>query len=679
MRKRSAEVLERVLANRSPLSIQELADEYGTSEKTLRNDVKEINQFLEEISLPELIITKEGTLIKAKNFNNREAETRLYELDAYSYKLSGTERQNYIAMVLLESGRYMTMQSFADELHVSRITIVNDMDPVKDKLAQFGVDLMLDPGKGMVIHAEEDVRLRIMAEIGFEIRDERFFQSFLYRRLEVYYTLDSILTAAQDYMKENRLLFVGDMFYKIAIYVFILFNFASTRGRRMDGSTALSDMDSMMLAVAQELQAVVTQQMLEMYRSYIRANEEDVYLKSVDDIVLYKVIIAFLGEIDKTLNLGLANDTMLLDALLMHIRNMQNWEGFDVEFPEEEASSINYDLLMELVEQHADVLESYLIHPLSDSIKKSIVIHICVAIIRNQHHILPISVLLVCPGGRAGGKYLEAQIRHYFDFRIMGVLTTEKEIRRIEERTENVDFVLSTIPLKTEKYIVYQIHSHIRLEDLNLLQRAVFRRQHFQPDAKSSKEAVLRKYIYQLFEDQELARRLAEGMEAIYTDYMQELAKKKGSVLSGRLPGEHVHLTDREASPAWEDAIRLSAAPLLEAGFIEQGYVDKAIQVVKEYGDYIVVSEGVALAHANHNAGGVHADCLSLLACPKGIHFTESDQMVYLLFCFASTGQQDDLEMLKAIIRIGQTPGEARRIAALPNAESVRAAVLAAT
>ncbi len=673
MRKRSAEVLERVLANRSPLSIQELADEYGTSEKTLRNDVKEINQFLEEASLPELIITKEGSLIKAKNFNSKEAERRLYELDAYSYKLSGTERQNYISMVLLETGQYMTMQSFAEELHVSRITIVNDMEPVKEKMALHNVDLIMDPGKGMVVHCGEAERLRLMADIGYEIRDERFFQNFLYRRLDVQYPLDSILSAAQDYMKENKLLFVGDMYYRIAVYAFVLFNFASKRGTRMDGSSALSDMDTLMLAAAQNLRVIVTQQMLEAFRAYLQTNEENIYLKSVDDIVLYKVIIQFLGEIDKTLNMGLANDTMLLDALLLHIRNMQNWEKFDVDLPTDEDSSINYDLLVKLVEENAYILENYLIHTLSESIKKSIVIHLCVAIIRGQHYMLPVSLLLVCPGSRASGKYLEAQIQNYFDFQIKAVLTEEKEIRRIEERTESVDFVLSTIPLKTEKYTVYQIHPHLGLDDLNLLQRAIFHRQHFQPDTKTKKEAALRKFIYQIFDDKELARRLAEGTEAIIGNYELEQAQKNLAPLSGRLLREYVRLL--EGTLSWRDAIRVSAAPLLEAGFIENQYVDRAIQVVEEYGDYIVVSEGVALAHANQNTGGVHRDCLSLLVCPEGIHFTESDQMVYLLFCFASTGEQDDLEMLKAIIRLGQQPGDARRIAALRDIDAVYAAI----
>lgn len=677
MRKRSVEVLERVLANRSALSIQELAEEYGTSEKTLRNDVKEINQFLEETGLPDLIITKEGSLIKARNFNSREAEKRLYELDAYSYKLSGAERQNYISMVLLESGRYMTMQGFADELHVSRITIVNDMEPVKEKMTRFGVDLVLDPGKGMVVQCQEPDCLRMMADIGYEIRDERFFQSFLYRRLEVRYPLESVLSSAQAYMRENKLLFVGDMYYRIAVYIFILFNFSSKRGSLMDGSSALSDMDTMMLAAARDLQVIVTQQMLDAYRAYIRANEENVYLKSVDDIVLYKVIIEFLSEIDKTLNMGLANDTMLLDALLMHIRNMQNWEEFDVELPVEEASSIKYNLLLKLVDENAGILENYLVHTLSESLKKSIVIHLCVAIIRGQHYMVPVSILLVCPGSRASGKYLEAQIQNYFDFQIRAVLTEEKEIRRIEEREESVDFVLSTIPLKTEKYTVYQIHPHLGIEDLNLLQRVIFQRQHFQPDTKNKKEAALRKFIYQIFDDKELARRLAEGTEAIIGDYEEELAKKNRTPLSARLSREYIRLLEKSLD--WRSAIRTSAAPLLEGGFIEPDYVDRAIQVVEEYGDYIVVSEGVALAHANQSEGGVHRDGLSLLICPEGIHFTESDQMVYLLFCFASTGEQDDLEMLKAIIRLGQTPGEARRIAALRDPDTVYTSILTAT
>lgn len=674
MRKRSAEVLERVLANRIPLSVQELAEEYGTSEKTLRNDVKEINQFLNDVSLPELIISKEGRLIKAKSFDNREAEKQLYALDTYNYKLSGPERQSYIAMVLLESGHYLTMQNFADELHVSRVTIMHDMDQVKEMLEAGGVDLILDPGKGMVINCDDRRRFAMMASIGFDIREERFLKKFLNERLDVRYTLDDILSASQHYMRDNKLLFVGDTYYKIALYMFVLFNFASQKGRRPDTGTELEEMDELMLTAAESLDAMVTRETLELFHNFVSEGNDTVYLKSVNDLILYNAIIQFLGKIDETLKLGIAEDTLLTDALLLHIRSMQNWEKYEVDLTVDDNESINYPLLWELTEKNAEILERYLGYQLSDSARKSIVIHICVAIIRSQKYMTPASVVLVCPGSKAEGKYMEAQLQSYFNFRILSVLTDERDILLIDEKTEDADFVLSTIPLKTEKYTVYQIHQHLTIEDLNLLQRVIFRWQHAMPSENEKKEAALQRFILRTFEDKDLAERLVNNASKTISEYIAEQTRKKRSILSDRLKKEDVVIV--HGSPEWRAAIRLSAEPLLREGSIDASYIENSIQVVEEYGDYIVVSEGVAMPHANHDLGGVHRDSLSLLVCPEGVHFTESDSMVYLIFFFASTGKNDDLEVLKTIIRVGQMPGEAKHIASLEDAETIYETIL---
>ena len=65
--------------------------------------------------------------------------------------------------------------------------------------------------------------------------------------------------------------------------------------------------------------------------------------------------------------------------------------------------------------------------------RKSIVIHICVAIIRNRKNMTKISVVIVCPGSMATGKYLEAQIKNYFDFHIIGVLAAHEVIQKLEK------------------------------------------------------------------------------------------------------------------------------------------------------------------------------------------------------------------------------------------------------
>lgn len=676
MKKRSAEVLERILANKKPLSIHDLAMEYGTSEKTIRNDVRETNQFLTAIKQPEIIVSREGLLIRAKNIDIKKTEERLYTLDAYEYKLSGTERQLYIAMLLLESRRYMTMQALAEELLVSRITIVNDMEPVKEALAAAGVDLILDPGKGMVLNCGEYERLYAMAILCYQIREDRFFQAFLYRRLRIDYTPEQILSASQDYMRRNHLLFAGEMYYKTAYFLFVLFNFADRRGTRPKTEGDRSDMENLLFATAEKLEIILTGRMQEMYLSYIRSFDSTLIMKSVDDLMLYKVIIQFVSEIDKTLNMGLANDMMLLDSLLMHIRNMYNWEDFEVELPIEEDSSINYDLLMELVDQNSPILEKYLIHKLNDSLKKTIVIHICVAIIRSQQYMAPVSVLLVCPGSRAGGKYLEAQIKQHFDFRIAGILTEDEDIQLLDENRGDIEFVLSTIPLLTEKYTVLQIHPFLGLDDLNMIQRAIFHRQRFSSDTLFKKKQILRNTIDQIFDDKALAQRLLDSIDVILAEYSLGDTKQKQNALASRLQPDYVLRLEENRLLGWEEAIRISAQPLLENGCIAEEYVERAIQVVREYGDYIVIGEGVALAHANQNHGGVFRDCLSLLACPSGILFTESGQTVHLMFCFASTGQEDDLDMLKAIIQIGKKSGEAKRIASLPNEEDIFRAVL---
>lgn len=662
--------MERVIVNRIPLSVQELAEEYGTSEKTLRNDVKEINQFLKENDLPELIISKEGRLIKAKSFDGKEAEQKLYSLDAYDYKLSTTERQYYILTVLLESGQYMTMQNFADELHVSRVTIMHDVDEVKEKTDAAGVDLQLDPGKGMVIHCDDRVRFRAIASIGYAIREDRFLKNFLVRRLDLPYTFDQILLASQKYMKANKLLFVGDAYYKIALYMFSLFNFAPQKGSAPEEGAEYGELEQLLLTTAKNLNVMVTKEGLQLFLEFVNDGADTVYIKSVDDILLYNAIIQFLGKIDESLNLGIAEDTLLTDALLLHIRSMQNWEQHNVELPVDSHNDvINYSLLWELTEKHANILEGYLGYQLSETVRKTIIIHICVGIIRSQKYLTPAAVLLVCPGSRAGGKYLEAQLQSYFNFTIRDVLSEDKEILQIDEKAKDIDFVLSTIPLKTEKCPVYQIHQNLELDDLNLLQKVIFSWQYLRPYENDKKEASLRQFIRQTFNDEVLAERLIEGSSAIISEYYEEQTREKLSLLSGRLRREDIFFAD--GSPEWREAIRLSAEPLLRAGVVEDSYVENSIQVVEEYGDYIVVSEGVALAHANHALGGVHADGLSLMVCPDGIRFSEAGNKVYLLFFFASTGEQDDLEVLKAIIRLGQLPGQAKRIASQKDLNAV--------
>lgn len=86
----------------------------------------------------------------------------------------------------------------------------------------------------------------------------------------------------------------------------------------------------------------------------------------------------------------------------------------------------------------------------------------------------------------------------------------------------------------------------------------------------------------------------------------------------------------------------------------------KAVENVKEYGDYIIISKGIALAHAGKKEAHVYKDGLSLVMCPEGIEFTEGN-IVYLVFCFAVAEEKDYLKLFQEIIALGKTPKKDER------------------
>ena len=48
----------------------------------------------------------------------------------------------------------------------------------------------------------------------------------------------------------------------------------------------------------------------------------------------------------------------------------------------------------------------------------------------------------------------------------------------------------------------------------------------------------------------------------------------------------------------WRAAIKAACQPLLDAGAIEERYVQRCIEIVQAQGPYIVLAPGLALAHA---------------------------------------------------------------------------------
>ena len=121
---------------------------------------------------------------------------------------------------------------------------------------------------------------------------------------------------------------------------------------------------------------------------------------------------------------------------------------------------------------------------------------------------------------------------------------------------------------------------------------------------------------------------------------------------------------------AWHTAMRRAAEYLVRDGRFDPGYVEEAIQNVEEYGSYIIIARGIALAHARREAG-VYEDGIGVLVSREGIIFDEGAR-VHLLFFFAQKEDVDSMPLFREIIQLGQTEEAIASLASCENPEALR-------
>lgn len=126
-------------------------------------------------------------------------------------------------------------------------------------------------------------------------------------------------------------------------------------------------------------------------------------------------------------------------------------------------------------------------------------------------------------------------------------------------------------------------------------------------------------------------------------------------------------------APAWRDAMRLVGGALVASGATTDEYTDAMIGMVEEHGPYIVISPGLAFAHARPG-GSVVRDGLAIvtLASPVAFGHPHNDPVrVVLGLAVAEVGTH--LESIGEIANLFNDATVTGRIAAATTADEVRA------
>jgi ascorbate PTS system EIIA or EIIAB component len=129
------------------------------------------------------------------------------------------------------------------------------------------------------------------------------------------------------------------------------------------------------------------------------------------------------------------------------------------------------------------------------------------------------------------------------------------------------------------------------------------------------------------------------------------------------------------AAPAadWRAAIRLAGGALVRSGVATEAYTERMVSVVEDFGAYIVVAPGLALAHARPGRD-VKRDGLSVVTLAEPVAFGHPhNDPVSVVVGIASVGADTHVGLVAEIANAFNDPSALPALQAATSADEVRA------
>ena len=137
-----------------------------------------------------------------------------------------------------------------------------------------------------------------------------------------------------------------------------------------------------------------------------------------------------------------------------------------------------------------------------------------------------------------------------------------------------------------------------------------------------------------------------------------------------QLPDEAIALGATASD--WRGAVRAAGDALHAAGAAEPGYADRMVAMVEEYGPYIVIAPGLALAHARPGPDVLRPGlALVTLATPVSFGHAHNDP-VCVVIGLAATEADQHVASVAGLANVFNDPSVIPALAEAADADEVR-------
>lgn len=451
------------LLKKEPILIKDIASTINVSERTIRTDISNLNDYLINKNAKIKLIRQKGYILDCEdekkiidwwgNFNKTEGYSLLGSLE---------ERQNYLFALLLNELKYYSVYELMEHLCISKNTLYMYLKNIRKTLSNYNLKLINNTNTGFkVIGTEYDKRKAILDL--FLIND---LQSYLvgFTDLEKLFLtnidLDLLKTLESKHLYSLQLL-DSDFYHKN-----IISTIALAIARVKEGLTINEISIEVPKLMDHALDAIYLflKEIENSFSITLPINEINYFILTLSINVprLIKnpknhpsessiIVDELLTSIYETSNLNWTKDKILFEDLVNHIENFIKISSIDKERKNPILSTIinSFPFAYSLSLTHLGVIgKKYNIFFSEDEVGY-IALHIAGAIERHKAKTQQLNVIIVCGGGFAMSKIIESKINKKFPnkFNIKKTYSyAEFQLSNISD----IDLTITTLPFTQE-------------------------------------------------------------------------------------------------------------------------------------------------------------------------------------------------------------------------------------
>jgi activator of the mannose operon, transcriptional antiterminator len=466
MNERQQEIV-RILLSQSNqfLLIKDLTDELDCSEKTVRNDLKVIESYLEEYPSADLI-RKPGLGISIEIDENDKAAwyKELQTNGSKGSSLEDEERLIRMAYHLLMSTKSVTVQDLMASYYASKSVIKKDTEQIEIWLSRFNLKLASRQKVGLILEGTEKNKRLALSRLSELVHRPEDTSVFLKKQFPLH-EVDRVVSELRELQRSHSLAFTDDSFDRIVIHILMM-----VKRTKLHQFIALADSEISFIKKQKEFSW--TGELLEKLERFftIRFPEEEqanLTLHFLGGKFLHRdredlegtdeLLSLMAGELVRSLSkangVEFKGDAELLNGLHVHlystlnrlkhglpvsnvmlqeIKNMYPYMFDQILFALEE---INQILPVEIPEEEA----AYLTLHFQASLER----------LKNQHPAVK-KVVVVCHMGIGMSQLLRTKIERKFHGLQVIDCIAHSELRAFVGEHE-IDFIISTVPLESMK------------------------------------------------------------------------------------------------------------------------------------------------------------------------------------------------------------------------------------